>query len=259
MNNLPCVILAGGKGTRLSEQTTVIPKPMLDVGNLPLLQHVMNIYINQGVTEFYIPAGYKMNMILGYFLDHPHMLSAATWKHDTSFSFQMTHYRVTVVNTGPDTQTGGRLYRLRDMLETPFHFTYGDGVGNVDVRAVQWWYEQHNEIATLSLVRPEGRFGRAVENRQGKVIQFGEKVESDNDWINGGFAVLSPKVFDGIASTDCPDKCNLEKEIYPVIARHGYMGAVHHTGFWKCVDTLRDLEDLRTIYEEKGAEWLKSW
>lgn len=257
MSNLPCVILAGGKGTRLSEETTVIPKPMLYVGDRPLLQHIIDIYIKQGVFDFYVPAGYKMDMILGHFLNNPYMLSVYTSHLDRVFEFQMTHYRVTVVDTGMETQTGGRLHRLREFLKGPFHFTYGDGLGNVDVRTVQWWFEHHKEAASMTLVRPEGRFGRAVENRQGKIIRFGEKVESENDWINGGFTVMSPLVLDGIADTECPDKCNLEKEIYPVLARHGYMGAVHHTGFWKCVDTLRDLEDLRTIYEEKGAEWLK--
>lgn len=246
------VILAGGKGTRLLEETATIPKPMLMVGNKPLLHHIMDIYILQGYREFVIPVGYKQEAVFGYFFSqHPDNLYQI--RHGIHFDFGVT--KVDVVDTGEDTLTGGRLGRVKDLLHGPFHFTYGDGVGNVPVALLEQRHRDSRDIVTLTTVHPEGRFGRAIVDRLGRVTKFGEKVENETDWINGGFSVISGNITMGV-DVNGGDFCNLEKDLYPQIAKHGYMGAVHHTGYWKCVDTLRDLQDLRQTYEKEGSKWL---
>lgn len=250
---LPCVILAGGRGTRLSEETASVPKPMLMVGDKPLLQHVIDVYIQQGVWNFIIPVGYKSEMIRAWFLGQPNLLYFAT-NHHGGTEFQFGDYKVNVVDTGLDTLTGGRVYRVKDYLRgyKNFHFTYGDGVANVDLQKLQ---AQHtgDTLITMTVVHPVGRFGRAHVNKENKIFMFGEKVESQSDWINGGFSILSTRLFLGIAG----DRCVLERDVYPMVARYGFMNAYKHEGFWKCVDTLRDLEELRHIYQE-NAPWLKS-
>lgn len=261
MSDIPCVILAGGRGTRLSEETSTIPKPMLMVGDKPLLQHVMDIYIRQGVWNFIIPVGYKSEIVRAWFLGQPGLLYF-TNDHRGGTQFKFEDYTVTVVDTGLDTQTGGRIYRVRHLLNysETFHFTYGDGVANVDLSAL---YTQHtgDTLVTLTAVHPVGRFGRLEFNRYygskkedaSQVLAFGEKIESESDWINGGFALLSTRLMLGITG----DQTNLEKDIYPVVARYGLMKAHRHTGFWRCVDTLRDLEELRSLYKSEDAPWLK--
>ncbi len=250
-NGWPCVILAGGKGTRLLEETSTIPKPMLMVGDKPLLQHVMDTYIKQGVTEFIVPVGYKQEVVRAWFLGQNPMYFSNDHKGGTEFHFG--DYTVYVLDTGLDTQTGGRILRCRHLLTHTdnFYFTYGDGVANVNLRALT---AQHtgDTLVTLTGVHPAGRFGRIKLGFDESVVNFGEKVESEEDWINGGFAVLSTRLFLGISG----DRTNLEKDVYPAVARHGFMNLYKHEGFWKCVDTLRDLEELRTIYKE-NAPWLQ--
>lgn len=255
MSDLPCVILAGGRGTRLSEETSTIPKPMLMVGDKPLLQHVMDIYIQQGVWDFIIPVGYKSEMVRAWFLGQRDLLYFENDHHGATV-FQFGDYRVTVVDTGLDTQTGGRLLRVRKYLGQTdnFFFTYGDGVGNVDLQELLS-HHSGDTLITLTAVHPAGRFGRVHflhDSLLGdSIIGFGEKIESESDWVNGGFAILSTRLMLGISG----DQCNLEKDVYPVVAQHGFMRAYRHEGFWKCVDTLRDLEELREIYKE-NAKWL---
>lgn len=252
MNSVPCVILAGGKGTRLSEETSTIPKPMLMVGDKPLLQHVMDIYIQQGVWNFIVPVGYKGEIVRAWLLGHPDLLYFAN-DHHGGTEFQFGDYKVTVVNTGDDTQTGGRILRVKRYLQgyENFYFTYGDGVANVDLSALTACHID-DTLVTLTAVHPFGRFGRLKFSSGGGVVGFGEKVESESDWINGGFAVLSTNLLMGITG----DRTNLEKDVYPVVAKHGLMEAYKHEGFWKCVDTLRDLEELREMYKE-NAPWVQ--
>lgn len=255
---MPCVILAGGRGTRLLEETATIPKPMLMVGDKPLLQHVMDTYIKQGVWNFYIPVGYKSEIVRAWFLGRDPLYFTHDHRGGTEFHFE--DYRVTIVDTGEDTQTGGRLLRLRPYLTAYSYenifFTYGDGVSNVDLSALE---KQHtgDTLVTVTAVHPAGRFGRLTFTNDrtmnnSKVTRFGEKVESEQDWVNGGFAILSMRLMLGISG----DRTNLEKDVYPVVAQHGFMRAYRHTGFWRCVDTLRDLEELREIYKE-NAPWLE--
>ncbi len=252
-NGWPCVILAGGKGTRLLEETSVIPKPMLTVGGRPLLQHILNIYISQGVWEFFVPVGYKGEIVRAWFLSQNPLYF--TNDHRGGTEFQFGDYKVTVVDTGEETLTGGRILRLRRYLTgyENFYFTYGDGLSDVNLRDVTALHTG-DTLVTLTAVHPAGRFGRLRMAQDGSVIGFGEKVEAAADWINGGFAILSTRLMLGIAG----DRTNLEKDVYPVVAQHGFMKAYKHEGFWRCVDTLRDLEELRSIYRpEEIPPWLR--
>lgn len=254
MSSIPCVILAGGRGTRLSEETAVVPKPMLMVGDKPLLQHVMDTYIKQNVWDFIIPVGYKGEMVRAWFLGQPDLLYFLNDHHGGTI-FQFEGHKVTVVDTGLDTLTGGRILRVKRYLSYSDHFffTYGDGVANVDLDALMACHTG-DTLVTVTAVHPVGRFGRlrfSVGGDVDMVTGFGEKMESEEDWVNGGFAMISYRIMLGITG----DQTNLEKDVYPEVARYGYMAAHKHTGFWRCVDTLRDLEELRQIYKE-GAPWL---
>lgn len=250
MSRPPCVILAGGRGTRLSDATSVLPKPLIDVGDKPLLQHIIDIYQLQGVEEFVIPVGYRKEYIYAYFLSRPDVIRADRLNGGMVFEFP-TH-EIYVADTGMDTQTGGRLKRLERILRTPFFFTYGDGLANVNISKL---FEQHasrTDLVTITAVHPEGRFGR-MHLEGTNVVSFGEKIESESEWINGGFAVIDPLVLPLING----DETNLEKDIYPHLAHAGTMGAFRHTGFWQCVDTARDLDELRRTYKERGLVWLE--
>ena len=248
---MKCVILAGGEGTRISEETRYIPKPMIRVGDRPLLRHIMDIYINQGINEFIIPVGYKSEIITSYFLTYE---NTTLNQVDGNLVFSNHEWKATVVETGKGTQTGGRIGRLRDLLTEDFCMTYGDGVGNPDIQFVLREHKAYRTVATITAVRPVPRFGSVIfKPGEATVLEFGEKTERQRDWINGGFAVLSPRIFDYIVN----DNCNLEKDVYPVLADTGELCAVKHEGFWHCVDTLRDLQELETIYKEHGASWAK--
>lgn len=250
MNDLPCVILAGGKGTRLSEETKAVPKPMLMVGDKPMLQHVMDIYTRQRITDFIIPVGHLKEQIFEYFM-HEHGLHMVI-KFSDATRFYINGCTITVVDTGEDTMTGGRLKRAEKYIgNRPFHFTYGDGLGNVNLSELAAVHLPTINVATVTAVHPEGRFGRMVLNEYNHVVYFGEKSVTDQDWINGGFSLLSPRIFKGIKG----DETNLEKDVYPVIAKWGFMQAVPHYGYWKAVDTLRDLEDIRNTYKKEGVVW----
>lgn len=259
MNNIwpdqemQCVILAGGKGTRM-EYSSSIPKPMVDVAGKPLLQHIIETYMKFGVRSFIIPVGYKKEIIFGYFMGQ-NPISVSKWD-EGAMRFEYYTHTVRVVDTGEETMTGGRLKRLEPYLHSggPFHFTYGDGLSNVNLQGLVSVHQRTGATATLTVVHPEGRFGRAVLDTDGKIIEFGEKVEAETDWINGGFAILNPSVLSFIRD----DTTNLEKDVYPYLAFVGKLAAYKHSGFWKCVDALRDLQDLREQYDKDGAIWLRS-
>lgn len=250
-SQMMAVILAGGKGTRISEETKNIPKPMIKIGDKPILHHIMDSYISQGVNEFIIPVGYKYEIIFGYFFGISKLVSHVEESHVV---FKSPEWTASVIYSGEDSQTGGRLKRISHLIDSDFYFTYGDGLSNVCVDDVKNFHNRTNSaIATILGVRPISRFGSIIFNSDGRVTDFGEKQEHLSGWINGGFSVLSPKIFDFIDSDDC----NLEKDVYPKLADTGSLFTVTHDGFWHCVDTLRDWESLSEIYENKGAIWVK--
>lgn len=248
---MKAVILCGGKGSRLLEMTEVLPKPMLPVGDKPLLGHIIDIYRHYGVNDFILPMGYKREHILAYLMAlNPSSMSISHPEGDAHFSFG--DYEVTAINTGMETQTGGRLLRVKEYLHEPFHFTYGDGLSDVDLMELEYQYHDWGGTSVITLVHPEGRFGRATIDGRGFITAFGEKIET-SDWINGGFSILHPSILKYIDN----DTCNLEKEVYPQLAIEDGLTGYRHEGFWKCVDTKRDLLELDEIYRQEGAIWLK--
>jgi len=245
---MKAVILAGGKGTRISEETRTIPKPMIYIGDKPLLHHIMDIFIHQGINEFIIPVGYKSEFIFGYFSDKGSLSTA-----DNEYIVNSGNWKVTIVNTGLETLTGGRIKRLEKYITEDFFFTYGDGLSDVLLGKVLKEHIKADNIVTLTAVPPIPRFGNIEFLDDTRVGKFGEKDLSPTEWINGGFGVLSPKVFEYLDG----DNCNIEKDSFPVIASENKMGAIKHYGFWQCMDAYRDYELLQELYREKGAIWLK--
>ncbi|MBI4538003.1 MAG: glucose-1-phosphate cytidylyltransferase [Gemmatimonadetes bacterium] len=252
------VILAGGFGSRLQEETTVIPKPMVRIGEHPILWHIMQIYAAQGFREFVIALGYKGELIKEYFLRYfhlrnnlsIHLSSGETQVHDG----HREDWTVHLIDTGLHTQTGGRLKRLTRWLEdTPFLMTYGDGVANVDIRELVRFHREHGKLATVTAVRPPARFGGLTFDGD-LVADFVEKPQIGEGWINGGFFVLEPAVLEYIAGDDTV----FEREPLERLAREGQLVALRHEGFWQCMDTLRDVRLLESLWEGRQAPW-KVW
>ena len=252
------VILAGGKGTRLAEETSIRPKPMVEVGGKPVLWHIMQIYAFHGFTEFLIACGYKGEMIKEYF----HNFSI----HSSDYFIDLTTGQRTVVNgsginwqvglidTGLDTMTGGRLLRLRKWIgEEPFMMTYGDGLGDVNICALLEFHQAHGKIATVTAVRPPSRFGN-LTLRGTTVTEFAEKPQTDEGWINGGFFVINPKIFDYLEN----DETILEQETLVRLAKEGELMAFRHPGFWQPMDTLREKILLESLWSSGQAPW-KIW
>jgi glucose-1-phosphate cytidylyltransferase len=250
------VILAGGLGTRLAEETVVRPKPMVEIGGRPILWHIMKIYAHHGLTDFVVCLGYKGYMVKEYFANwrlHRSDVTidlatnSITW-HDAPAE----PWRVTLADTGDDTMTGGRLKRVARHLapgET-FCMTYGDGVADIDLGALLAFHRAHGRAATLTAVRPPGRFG-AVAIEEGRVTRFVEKPEGDGGWINGGFFVLEPRVLDEIAG----DGTVWEREPLEGLAAKGELRAFRHQGFWQPMDTLRDKAVLEEAWASGRAPW----
>ncbi|AGI47122.1 glucose-1-phosphate cytidylyltransferase [Thermoplasmatales archaeon BRNA1] len=253
------VILAGGLGTRISEESYLRPKPMIEIGGYPILWHIMKIFYSQGVDEFIICAGYKQHMIKEYFADY--FLHRSDITFDFTDEYHMTvhansseKWKVTVVDTGLNTLTGGRIKRVAKYLgNEPFLLTYGDGVSDVDIKKLIKFHKSHGKLATLTAVHPVGRFG-VLDLSGDQITSFGEKTESQTDWINGGFMVLDPKVIDLIDG----DETTFEKEPMEALSAKGELMAYKHNGFWQCMDTLRDKQKLEALWESKKAPW-KSW
>jgi len=256
---MKAVILAGGLGTRLSEETSSRPKPMVEIGGKPILWHIMKMYSFYGVNEFIICCGYKGYFIKEYFANYFLHMSDVTF--DMSNNKMDVHKQgaepwvVTLVDTGNDSMTGGRLLRVKDYLdkEEPFCLTYGDGVSDVDIAEVISFHNQHGKLATLMATYPPGRFG-ALDISNGMVENFKEKPKGDGGLINGGFFVLNPKVIDLI--TD--DSTVWEKEPLQMLAGQGQLMAFEHKGFWQPMDTLRDKVYLEELWKNNNATW-KSW
>jgi glucose-1-phosphate cytidylyltransferase len=253
------VILAGGLGTRLSEETALKPKPMAEIGDKPVLWHIMKTYSHYGFNDFVICAGYKSYMIKEYFHNY--------WLHNCDVTFDMrTHtsevhedanepWRVTVVDTGAETMTGGRVKRIQPYVgEETFLLTYGDGVADVDIGALVDFHRASGRAATLTAVQPIGRFGALRLNGSDGVECFAEKPLGDGDWINGGFLVVEPSVFGRLKG----DETVLEQEPLESLAAEGQLGAYRHRGFWQPMDTLRDKRNLEQLWDSGSAPW-KVW
>lgn len=256
---MKCVILAGGLGTRISEETSIKPKPMIEIGGKPILWHIMKLYSAHGINEFVVCCGYKGYVIKEYFANY--------FLHTSDVTFDIKHnkievhlqnaepWRVTLVDTGETTQTGGRLKRVKDYLSTtePFCFTYGDGVSDVNIAELIEFHERNNKLATLTAVQPPGRFG-AMDLSGETIKRFKEKPQGDGNWINGGFFVLSPKVIDLIEGEDTI----WEREPMESLTKMNQFNAFKHNGFWQSMDTLRDKNFLESLWSTGKAPW-KVW
>jgi glucose-1-phosphate cytidylyltransferase len=252
------LILAGGLGSRLSEETTLKPKPMVELDGKPILWHVMKIYSSYGFNEFIILCGYKGYMIkeyfAHYFLHMADMTIDMTTNSITHHNNQAEPWKVTLVDTGLDTMTGGRIKRVKEYVgNEPFMLTYGDGVGDIDINKLVEFHKQHGKLMTMTSVLPEGRFGALEIEGSNKVISFQEKPKGDGSWINGGFFVCQPEVMNFIAG----DKTIFEREPLENLAKEGELFTYKHNGFWKPMDTLRDKNQLEEMIEKKTASWIK--
>lgn len=256
---MKAVILAGGLGTRLSEETSLKPKPMVEVGGMPILWHIMKMYSHHGINDFVICCGYKGYVIKEYFANYFLHQSDVTFDMRSN-SMDVHHKRaepwtVTLVDTGENSMTGGRLGRVRKYIENDemFCFTYGDGVGDIDIGASIAFHKQHGKAATLTATYPPGRFG-ALDIREGKVLNFKEKPKGDGAMINGGFFVLSPKVLAYLGGDDTV----WEQAPLQGLAEDGQLMAFEHQGFWQPMDTLRDKHLLEELWATGKAPW-KKW
>lgn len=255
---MKAVILAGGLGTRISEESATRPKPMIEIGGHPILWHIMKIYSSYGINDFVICCGYKGYVIKEYFANYGIHTSDVTF--DFSDSSVLVHrkktesWRVTLVDTGENTQTGGRVKRIRDYVnDSTFCMTYGDGVGNIDVAATLRFHQDHKGLATMTAVQPPGRFGALVLD-QDQVVDFAEKPVGDGGWINGGFFVLEPEIFDLIDG----DSSSWEGAPLGRLVQLGQLHAYRHSGFWMPMDTLRDKQSLEALWLTENAPW-KTW
>jgi len=253
------VILAGGLGTRISEESHLKPKPMIEIGGKPILWHIMKIYSAHGINDFVVCCGYKGYVIKEYFANYFLHLSDVTFDMTTNkmevHQNSAEPWRVTLVETGEETMTGGRLKRVKPYLkaEEDFCFTYGDGVSDVDITALIRHHRSQGVLATVTAVQPPGRFG-ALHLENGLVGGFREKPEGEGGWINGGFFVLSPKVIGLIDG----DHTVWEREPMERLAKEGQLAAYFHTGFWQPMDTLRDKNHLEELFASGNAPW-KVW
>jgi glucose-1-phosphate cytidylyltransferase len=252
---MKAVILAGGIGTRLSEETDVRPKPMVEIGGRPILWHVMKMYSSAGVNDFVVCLGYKGYLIKEYFANYfLHMCDVTFDIADNRMEVHQSaaeNWRVTLVDTGDATMTGGRLKRVAPYLgDEDFHFTYGDGVSDVDLGALVAFHREQRVLATVTAVEPPGRFG-ALELKGDRVVDFAEKPRGDGGWINGGFFVLSPDVVQYIDG----DSTSWEREPLSRLAAESQLAVYKHGGFWHPMDTLRDKNHLQRLWETDQAPW----
>jgi len=249
------VILAGGLGTRLSEETESRPKPLVEIGGRPMLWHIMNIYAHHGFDEFVVALGYKGHLIKDYFLRY------FQWRHDLSVDLsngavevharERENWKVHLVDTGHDTMTGGRLKRLRSWIgDETFMMTYGDGVSDVDVGALVEFHRKQGRLATVTAVRPPARFG-SLSFHGDLVAEFSEKSQVGEGWVNGGFFVLEPQVFSYLDD----DATVFERDPLERLVKDGQLAAYRHGDFWQCMDTLRDMKLLNDLWNAGRAPW----
>jgi len=255
---MKCVILAGGLGTRLAEETEVRPKPMVEIGGRPILWHIMKHFGHHGVRDFTVALGYKGDVIKQFFIDYYALSNDLTIDLRNGKveprQRQVEEWTVDLVDTGYDTHTGGRVRRLQPQLSGgTFMVTYGDGVSDVDVRALLDFHRRAGTIATVTAVRPPARFGGLYFDGD-RVVGFTEKPQAGEGWINGGFLVFEPKIFDYLKSDDS----SLESDALEAVAADGQLSAYRHEGFWQCMDTMRDKRQLEAIWSSGRAPW-KVW
>lgn len=257
---MKAVILAGGLGTRLSEETDLKPKPMVEIGHKPILWHILKIYSAHGINDFVICCGYKGYVIKEYFSNYfLHMSDVTFFMKDNRMKVHQNNaepWIVTLVDTGESTMTGGRLKRVRDYIkdEEAFCFTYGDGVSDVDITKSVAFHKSHGKQVTITATRPQGRYGALKITNEGMVNCFQEKPEGDGSWVNGGFFVLSPRVLDRISGDDT----SWEGEPLTGLAADGEVAAFKHSGFWQPMDTLREKNLLNDLWNSGKAPW-KIW
>ena len=252
---MKAVILAGGRGTRLSEETQFKPKPMVEACGQPLIWHIMQNYSRFGITDFIVLTGYKGQQLREYFANY--------WLNNSDITFDLSKettkvhkvrglpWNVSVIDTGLDTNTGGRILQIKNLVDADFLLTYGDGVADVDINELINSHNNSDNVATLTAVRPPARFG-ALEIEGNQIIDFREKSESDSSWINGGFFLMSPKIFDFFDS----ENPIFELDVLPGVAKVKKLGAYKHTGLWQPVDTIRDLEKLEELINQGSFPWL---
>ncbi len=252
------VILAGGLGSRISEESHLRPKPMIEIGGMPILWHIMKLYSYYGYDDFIICAGYKQYMIKEYFSNYflhksDIPFDFSTRRHEVTVHNNTSEaWRVTVVDTGIHTMTGGRIKRVKEYLEgKPFMVTYGDGVSDVNIRKLVNFHNMHGKMMTMTGIQPEGRFGVLDISKGDSVREFREKDKGDNGWINGGFFVCRPEVLDYMEG----DMTVLEREPMEWLVREGQLMCYKHSGFWQCMDTMRDKEKLEKLWREGRAPW----
>ncbi|MBU2530941.1 MAG: glucose-1-phosphate cytidylyltransferase [Elusimicrobia bacterium] len=253
------VILAGGMGTRISEETDLKPKPMIEIGGKPIIWHIMKSYSHYGFNDFVICLGYKGYMIKEYFANY--FLHQADVTIDMKNNKMEIHHqkaepwKVTLIDTGLDTMTGGRVKRIQKYIgNKPFLLTYGDGVADVDLKKLVKFHKESGKYATVTTIQPLGRFGALKLDKNDNVLSFLEKPKGDGAWINGGFFVLEPKVFNYIED----DASVWERDPLEKIVREKQLTTYKHEGFWKCMDTLRDKIELEELWHDKKAPW-KIW
>jgi len=249
------IILAGGFGTRLSEYTETIPKPMVTVGGKPIIWHIMRSYAHFGHKDFYLALGYKAEVIKEYFLHYRSLNADFTVDLSngsiSSHQTDETDWKVTLVHTGLESQTGGRVKRLQKFIgNEPFMLTYGDGVADIDLDALLKFHKHHEKMVTVSAVHPGARFGE-IEMQEQRVISFQEKPQTGQGWINGGYFIIEPEFFDLIEG----DQTILEREPLEKVAAMEQLMAFHHDGYWQCMDTKRDRVQLEELWESGHAPW----
>ena len=252
------VLLAGGLGSRLAEETEIRPKPMVEIGGKPILWHIMKHFAHFGHTEFYIALGYKGEYIKRYFLDYLSLngsmsIDLASGRIE-SRNRDSEDWKIHLIDTGFDTPTGSRVHKLRSLLgDEPFMVTYGDGVSNIDLAALILFHRSHSKLATVTAVRPPARFGELLFDGD-LVSKFTEKPQIHEGWINGGFLVLEPGAFDYLHERNC----SLEVDTLSRLAEDKQLGAYRHHDFWQCMDTLRDKRLLESLWDNDAAPW-KVW
>lgn len=256
---MKAVILAGGLGTRLREETEYRPKPMVEIGGRPILWHIMKQLSQQGLNEFVICLGYKGELIKDFYLNYETRTNDVTINlgsdqvrpiHANTHS---ENWEVTLANTGASTFTGGRIFRIQKFVENEtFLCTYGDGLADIDLKKLQTFHRSHGKIATVTAVKPLSRFGALNLDDQNKVLEFSEKPVS-SDWVNGGFFIFEPKIFDYL-----DENCTLESEPLERLAKDGQLVAYKHDGFWQPMDTYRETQELNALFAAGNAPW-KNW
>lgn len=258
--NMKVLILAGGFGTRLGEETDVKPKPMVEIGGRPILWHIMKGYSNYGFNEFIVLCGYKGNKIKEYFANY--YLNASSVTFDLKKNSMETvatgvePWKVTLLDTGDNALTGARIKKAQQLIgDERFMLTYGDGVSNVNISDLIREHSNKNKLLTMTTVQPEGRFGTLEFGNDGNITAFKEKPKGENGWINGGFFVCEPQVFDYI---NVDENCVFEREPLEKLASEGQINCYKHSGFWKCMDTLADKNNLEALWQSNKALW-KVW